>query len=43
MKRQAQQSHFTLEDDLIADVQEWLREERAVLEDLDCSSLFHHK
>ena len=43
MKREAQQSHLALEDDLIADVQEWLRQERAVLEDLDYSSLFHHK
>jgi hypothetical protein len=43
MKRQSQQSHLALEDDLIADVQEWLRKKRAFLEDLDCSSLFHNK
>jgi hypothetical protein len=43
MKRETQQSHLALKDDLIADIQEWLRQKRAVLEDLDCTSLFHHE
>jgi hypothetical protein len=43
MERDAQQSHLNFINHFAADVEEWLRQYRPVLDDLDCASLFHNE